>query len=120
MVSDNHLLADIGVVANFAIAADDRRAFDHGAILDHCSVANKNLLTDPGDSFAAILQGGLEIGLDVWPDLLQRFPRQFAPIEKRAMLGLRKIKQIRRLEHGGEGRRKRPKVESRGNSNEAA
>ena len=81
VVADDHLLADVGVVANLAIAADDGRAFDHDPVLDHRAFADEDALADERDAFAAVVQAGAQMGLQVSLDLLQRVPGIFAAVK---------------------------------------
>ena len=100
VVADDDVLADVGVVADLAVAADDGRAFDHRAVLDHRAFADEDLLADERDAFAAVVQPGTEVGLEVGLDLLQRIPGIFAPVKDRRMRGLAEVEQVRWLEHG--------------------
>ena len=106
VVADDHLLADVGVVANLAVAADNGRAFDHRPVLDHRAFADEHPLANKRDAFAAVVQAGAEVCLQVSLNLLQRIPGIFAPVEDRRMGSLGEVEQVRWLEHGVQVRRK--------------
>src|ERR1051325_4132344 len=63
IVSQNHIFTNVGVMADFAVSANDGRAFNHRAILDHCALADEDVFSDVRDAFATVFQSRLQIGL---------------------------------------------------------
>ena len=55
------MLADIGVVTDLAISADDRRAFDHRAVFHNGAFADKNLSPMKARAFALVAQRRLHV-----------------------------------------------------------
>jgi len=100
VVAEDDVVADVGIMADLAIAADDGGAFDHGAILDDGAFADEDVLADESDAVAAIVQGGAEVGGEIFLNFLERFPGEFAAVEKCGVLGLAEVKQIGGFEHG--------------------
>src|SRR5438477_538231 len=45
-IPDDHVFAHVTTAANVAVFADPRRAFQHRALFDDCSSANKNMVAD--------------------------------------------------------------------------
>src|ERR1043166_6148190 len=101
VVADDHLLADVGVMTNLAVAANNGWPLYHRAVLDDCSFANEYILTDKGHAFTTIPQGRFQIRVQVSLDCFQRIPRVFASVKDCCVLALAEIKQICRFEHGG-------------------
>ena len=91
VVPDDHLLADVGIVTNLAIASDNGRAFDHRPVLDDRAFADEDPLTNKGDALAVVVQPGPEINTEIRLDLPQRIPGILAPIEDRRVGGLGQI-----------------------------
>jgi hypothetical protein len=99
-VADDDVFAEVGVVADLAIFADDGRAFDHRAGFDEGAFADENFFANAraGKAFGRIL---FRHTGDVGFNFLERIPREFAIGKNRGVFGLRQIKQVGWLEHGG-------------------
>jgi hypothetical protein len=101
-------LANVGIVADLAIAADDGRADDHHAVLQHGALADGNALANICGALAAIEQLRARAGGQVGGDFGQRLPGEFAALEERGMFRLGQVKEFTRLEHSGGRVRSRP------------
>jgi hypothetical protein len=99
LVPNNDVFPKIGIVAKFAIAANDGRAFDHHPIFDDGAFADKNLLADIGDAMAPVVEGGAEMAKKERFDSLESFPGILAAFKNCHVFGLAEVEQIRRLEH---------------------
>ena len=86
---------------NPAVFADDGRAFDHHAVLDHRAFADENLLADKRASIARVVKRGLKIRSEVTFDFLEGVPGEFAVGKNRGVFGLVEVKQVGWFEHGG-------------------
>src|SRR5947207_6442277 len=106
VVSDDDVLAHVGTVANLAVFPDDGRAFDHGAVLHHRALADKNLVANPRRARAFIEQTRAQVAAQIVLQLAERLPGVFAAVEQRSVRCLRKLEQIGRLEHGLQFRKK--------------
>ncbi len=99
MVAHDDVLAQVGVVADFAIPPDDGRAFDHHAVLDHRPFADEHILPDMHARVSRAARPGLDMRFDVGLEFFQRLPGMLASLEQLGVRGLAQIKQIARLEH---------------------
>jgi hypothetical protein len=102
-IPDDDVVADVGVVSDPAIAADDGGAADHGAVLDEGAFPEEDVIADPGDAFAAVVEGGSEVLPKVIGDAREGFPGVFAALEKGGVLGVTEVEEVARREHGGDG-----------------
>ena len=74
MVTNNDLLANVRIVPDFAISADDGGPFDHRAVLYDGAFTDENVLADKGYAFASVAQSWTQMGLEVFLDPFQRVP----------------------------------------------
>jgi hypothetical protein len=88
MVANNHFLADVSIVPNLTIPADDRGPFDHRAIFHHRALANKYVLPNKGSTLTAIEQSRFQMSLKILFDLFQGIPGIGATFEDLCMVGL--------------------------------
>src|SRR5207249_315134 len=90
-----------------AVAPDDGRPFNHRAVLDHCALADEHLFANPSRAFAAIAQGGTQVGLEIVLQFFERLPGIFAAVEQCSVLGLAQVEQVGRFEHDAKLRKRR-------------
>src|SRR5215475_6097582 len=88
IVSDDHIFANVGIVADLAVTPDDRRAFYHYTILDNSALADKYLLANEGNALTTILQPRVQVRCQISSDFLQSVPGTFAAFKDARMLGL--------------------------------
>jgi hypothetical protein len=66
--------------------------------------ADEDLIPDPGDAFAAVVESGPEVfGLEVISDAGEGFPGVIAALEKGGVFGLVEVEKVRGREHGWDG-----------------
>ena|SRR5208337_3477021 len=99
VIADDNMLPNVGVVADLTIAADNRRALDHDAILHDGAFPDSNLLANVRDAFAPVVQTRAHARQDVSLDFSQGFPGALATLEDRSMLRLTQIEQLGSFEH---------------------
>ena len=92
VVSDKHRATQVGVVPDLAIAPNDRRSLDHGTILHHASLPNKNAIPNESPALTAVEKLGPDIGINVGGDFRQCLPSKLASLEQRRMCGLGEVK----------------------------
>jgi len=99
-VADDDVLADVGVVPDLAVFPDDGRAFDHRAGFHDRAFADDDAFADAraGKPLGRILFRHL---VETSFDFLERVPGELAIVKNRGVFGLREVKQVGWLEHGG-------------------
>src|SRR5881394_2808946 len=101
VVPDDYMFTDVGIVANFAIAADNGGALDHRSIFYNGPFSNEHLLPDVSHAFATIAQAGTKIRFEVVLDLWESLPAVFTAFKNAGVIALREIKQVCGSEHEG-------------------
>src|SRR5579859_2889239 len=99
VVADDDIFAEVGVVANFAVFADDGRAFDHHAVLQDRAFADEHLFADVRPAFALVAQFRFQIGGEIPLNFFQRLPGKFAAVKNGGVFGLVEVKQVGWFEH---------------------
>src|SRR4051812_26584493 len=103
VVSDDHVFADVGVVPDLAVAANNGRSSDHCSVFDDGAFPDGYVLTNEGNAIAMISETRSQICLKISFDARQRLPGMLASFENAGMLGLGEIKKVRGSEHGEAG-----------------
>src|SRR5258706_1257893 len=86
-------------MAELAVFANDGRALDHDAVLDHRPLANEHILPDMHAVWVEIVRRWVGMFFNVRLEFFQGFPGILATREQFGVRGLAQIKQITRLEH---------------------
>src|SRR5437899_740430 len=99
MVADDYVLANVSIVTDFAVFADDSRAFNHRAIFDHRALADEHLLSNKSAPVATVVQSGPQMGRKIGLYLFEGVPGIVAPIENAGVFSLFEVKQLAGFEH---------------------
>src|ERR671931_2405911 len=98
-VADDHIFAHVTAAANVAVFADPRRAFQHRALLNDGSSANKNMAAYKWLTHQLAQDDGLEAKLQVTGDLFERIPNVILIFEQLRMSRVFEVKEIGRRKH---------------------
>src|SRR5262245_50851280 len=78
----DNVFAKVSIVPDLTAPSNDRGSFNHGAILNHGSLADPNIRTDIGAALAAVVEPRTSMLLEILPDALQHLPRPLAAFEQ--------------------------------------
>src|SRR4026208_115177 len=98
-ITNDYVLTNVSIVPNLAVSPNNRRTFDHCAIFNNGSHANKDLLSDECPSLAFVIENWTRVQADVLLDSFQSRPSLFAAPEEGCVLRLLQIEQVRRFKH---------------------
>lgn len=98
-VADDHVLAHVAAAANVAIFADPRWAFQHSALLNDRSSANKNMVADKWFAQQLAQDCRLETKLQVTGNLFERVPDVILVSEQLRMSRVFEIEKIGGRKH---------------------
>ena len=73
-VADDDVFAYITATPYFAVVSDPGRTFDGRSVLDHCSTADVDILTDKRSAHHPGINGRFQTELEIAADLLQNIP----------------------------------------------
>jgi hypothetical protein len=87
-ISDDDIASQVGVMAQFAVPPDNRRAFDHHAILNHRPFPDEDVFVNPCHPATTIVQSWLKLRSDVIRQPPESFPGKLTPGKQLRVLGL--------------------------------
>src|SRR5579859_2442517 len=100
LIPDDDMLANVCVMPDLAIPADDGWAFYHGSVFHNCSRADINVLCYVSHPIAMIVEAGPQVPRDICLELPERVPGKLAALEQGRVLRLAQVQQLGWLEHG--------------------
>ena len=98
-VADDHVFAHVAAAPNVAVFADPCRAFQHRALFDDRSSANKNMVADEWLAHQLAEDRRLQTKLQVTGDLFERVPDVILVFEQLRMSRVFEIKKVGGRKH---------------------
>jgi hypothetical protein len=88
VIANDDVFADVGVVADAAIAPDDRGTDDHGTMFDDSALPDEHIHADIGGALRAVVLGRAKVLGEVSLKTLEHVPRKLNALEQGGVFGL--------------------------------